>query len=608
MSTPKTRQRTGSSPAVYQTTANTTRTTTTTTPNTASLADRQVKTHRDSSALTQAPSMSFPIKRHEWLASVLHVEKTGVPPLHHAILQADLKIARSLALAGANPLETIKPPLKQSLALDAGGQPILDLISAATKRDADISNPTLIQFIDSQKSQAPQGQLSFVGAHALTLFVLTGQDSTEFLPPLCKAALKQHKDALNTQDALGRTALCLAAESGDLAAIRTLAKHGVDLNRCNAQGKTPMFCAAESGQAKAITLLCELGADATLLCQNQSVAGIALSRRHLPVLIALEEALGRKDSGVLRSLQKQVKHTYAQASLEEFEKFLDFSSPLLTPNRVYRLGMTLASHDDRADKLAALLKRPMHSKEEDCTLGLLGAAALNNQRANFVWLVSYSDSIKHLIWSNQKPSPADQVKLNLLLAMAIQVSVKALVETLFQRGAVIHFSDPAFKDFWLAQIITLYFDKENAEQILLARSTEHYATDTYFAPRCGFREFMGATSESVLLNLFESFPPELHLHFDERRVLLLHALTHRMPEAFNVLVRIDQQRLKARELFPLELGLAGIASGNLDMLLLAVESGARFDKSSVSVLEQQKHRPFCFAAAEYIKARPELML
>lgn len=91
----------------------------------------------------------------------------------------------------------------------------------------------------------------------------------------------------------GKTALCYAAELGDLDIVRLLVAHGDDVNHCDAQGFSPLTYAAISGKTQALhELLKSPGLDINRRdCQGRTTLWHATTSRWpetISVLLAVE--------------------------------------------------------------------------------------------------------------------------------------------------------------------------------------------------------------------------------------------------------------------------------------------------------------------------------
>ena len=88
---------------------------------------------------------------------------------------------------------------------------------------------------------------------------------------------------VNRANADGATPVYIAAQKGQVEAIRVLHELGGDVNRAEASGVTPVCIAAYMGRAEAIRVLHELGADYTRVCSVGS-ASVAMLKCILAAL------------------------------------------------------------------------------------------------------------------------------------------------------------------------------------------------------------------------------------------------------------------------------------------------------------------------------------
>ncbi|GIV16927.1 MAG: hypothetical protein KatS3mg022_2362 [Armatimonadota bacterium] len=82
-------------------------------------------------------------------------------------------------------------------------------------------------------------------------------------PLMIKTLLAAGAD-VNARDGIGRSALFLAVERGDMSVVKVLVEHGADVNQATDSGVTPLMIASRDGRLDIVQLLVDHGADPTL--------------------------------------------------------------------------------------------------------------------------------------------------------------------------------------------------------------------------------------------------------------------------------------------------------------------------------------------------------
>ena len=164
--------------------------------------------------------------------------RNGLAPLHYAAKKGDVKIAKRLFRRSA-----------EVNLLDRSNRTALYIASLYGHRDFVVhllSKKALSDFIVNKET-------------ALHVAVKNGHDEVvEFL------SIKRNKDIniLRLDDR--KSALHLAAESGNETILRTLISHGAELDARDISGATPLFLAANSNRDRCVEILMSEGANHSL--------------------------------------------------------------------------------------------------------------------------------------------------------------------------------------------------------------------------------------------------------------------------------------------------------------------------------------------------------
>ncbi len=110
------------------------------------------------------------------------------------------------------------------------------------------------------------------------------------------ALLQQRSVQPDFRDVQGRTLLTLAAQAGDLSAVRALIAQGADPDRIGSQGKTPLGMAAWRGQELVVRELLFVGADVQGVdARGQTPLHLAARMGQVRVMSMLMRAGARAD-------------------------------------------------------------------------------------------------------------------------------------------------------------------------------------------------------------------------------------------------------------------------------------------------------------------------
>ena len=189
----------------------------------------------------------------DWIDALLHAEKTGVSPLNRAIIEGDFELAQLLMENGARANATIEASVNHS---DPEVLPLFSTVKAEANQGP--CNFTIIDFILHKVGLAPRGEVSYLGANALTLAILCKVPGAFFLN-LCMHAKKQDKSILEKQDAAGRTPLGVAVANDDIDHVRALLMIGANPNTNTHDKKPPLLLAISNGNTQLMVTLLKAG-------------------------------------------------------------------------------------------------------------------------------------------------------------------------------------------------------------------------------------------------------------------------------------------------------------------------------------------------------------
>ena len=90
--------------------------------------------------------------------------------------------------------------------------------------------------------------------------------------PAPETGINKLKEFVDSRDAQINSPLHIAAQSGNLAAIEVLSKHGAELNAMNSNLRTPLHLAAFNGHYQVLEALLTRGAAVNLKDEQQQTA------------------------------------------------------------------------------------------------------------------------------------------------------------------------------------------------------------------------------------------------------------------------------------------------------------------------------------------------
>lgn len=320
--------------------------------------------------------------QHEWVAAMLNEQKTGVPPLHQALLDRDIDIAGALLDAGASVKAEIRPPLQ----LEPGM--LADLFSIANpegfaRRAGDRSSSRLVGCITELVAQAcaaaPRSRPELAGANALTLALLCDAPDM-LLAKICALGSGEYAGILDHRDGQGRTPLTLAVQRAPLEKVALLLALGANPDCKNSLGQSPLQLAVALGRAEIFGTLLEFGAG--LDTEGGNLLEQCLSGRRLDLLAACERVSARHRVAVFRCLHREGK-SLLSATTGEFEAFFAWAQPLLTPKRIAKLAIAAAGLPGRAAQLELLCARAGTEFPPERLAALRAAAKKSGDPAHF---------------------------------------------------------------------------------------------------------------------------------------------------------------------------------------------------------------------------------
>ncbi len=204
--------------------------TSTTTTSTAYTTDTATTSTIPALSTPNAPTLqSKPLSdRAALIEALLNEQKTGVPPLHQAIIDGDYEMAKALLASGAWVRTEIRPPLAMDPQLTATlfslGRP-QKFRKTHGKASAHVRNRSIVDLAIAMQLAAPKQMVRNAGANALTLALLCNAP-LDFVEHLMASALKQYQGILDQNDATGRTPMSIAIENADTKLITLLLTKG----------------------------------------------------------------------------------------------------------------------------------------------------------------------------------------------------------------------------------------------------------------------------------------------------------------------------------------------------------------------------------------------
>ncbi len=499
-------------------------TTTTTTTSTASstatatvaaraAASASANTTTGTPATQAAPTiMALPNDKTSWVNALLHQQKTGVPPLHQCIIDQDFEMAAILLAAGADMGAAVLPPLNEKEAIDSDNRPAFTLVHATERKvfrddttDAvpanfpsaslnpalDLSTAQVVNFVLYAKSKAPQENLHFAGANALTLCLLCDAPA-DFLRKLCALAYAQQPSLLSSCDKQGRTPLTIAVAQGNTNTVLLLLEFKADPAGRDAHGAMPLDHALKHQHAEITRLLVRQGAADPTSTHRKLIGkeGDSGHEGYLKCAVSLLTALfEQQDLATLLEYQQQSpRHRAAvfkvllllcqqavdtDSTAHRLKALLDFARPLLTTRRLAKIAMAIARHAGRQPELLAVLSRIGDEGFPKKRLpALRDAAGQSRDPAMLELAISVDQQLITLIGSQAKPSAARQARLNRLLALALQTGWNVLVDQLKKRGASLDLNDTALAGLPMVAILADHGDQTQLGLLVRAHATQ----------------------------------------------------------------------------------------------------------------------------------------
>lgn len=166
------------------------------------------------------------------ITALLNEQKTGIPPLHQAILDGDFEMASALLASGAWVKTEIHPPLnlenQLTTILFSLGRP-RKFLKTHSADATQVRNQCVVNFALKMQEAAPACKVQNIGTNALTLALLSDAP-TEFIEDLLAVAKKQYPAILDQPDANGRTPMMVAVERGDSNMVSLLLQQGACAN------------------------------------------------------------------------------------------------------------------------------------------------------------------------------------------------------------------------------------------------------------------------------------------------------------------------------------------------------------------------------------------
>lgn len=428
--------------------------------------------------------MVLPLDRSGLARALLHHQKTGVPALHQTLLDQDYAMAESLVAAGADLSALIQPPLRQSEGIDPtkrpadrivlhGTPPLSDAIylSRHTGPKSELSNENVIDFVLHLKSKAPEENLHFVGANAITLCLLA-EVPFPMLKTVIAAAQRQNPRLIDMPDALGRTPCGIAAAQGDTNVLKLLIQHGADVNARDGQGHTPFDHAIDQQHFQAAKVLIEngvgdpkntawkeVGAFFSLGCKTHPILRALLVHRDIAGLLAYQKISDQHRVTLFKSLIAYCKEVLDTGSAQDLSLLLKFAQPLLNPMRVAKIAVAVARRPSKLADVTMVLQYLGKEPFPKTRLAALRVAAGKSRSAEMLSLaISIDPTLSELLASSSKPSRAQRAKLNHLLALAMQTNSVALIGQLEKLGAEINLNDRALADLPMIAILADFGD------------------------------------------------------------------------------------------------------------------------------------------------------
>lgn len=301
------------------------------------------------------PSDKIALLQSSWVNVLLNEQRTGVPPLHQALLDADFPMAEALLDAGASVKAEIRPPLAPGRAtactLFSLARPDA-FASRFGERQAEYRNQCLTEIAALTAHAAPRRRLALSGSNALTLAVAC-RAPDGLIARLCALGSREYADILNQQDGCGRTPLSIASADGHLAHVVLLLALGADPDRETGAGRRPLQFAAESGHRDIFIALLESGASLHVGKESARPLDYCIRDGRIDLLRACQRVSASHRVAVIKSLLRRGMALLA-CSDAEFSSFVQSAAPLLDDRRLAKFAIAVARIPGSAGKLAVL--------------------------------------------------------------------------------------------------------------------------------------------------------------------------------------------------------------------------------------------------------------
>ncbi|MEY3262598.1 MAG: hypothetical protein RL717_75 [Pseudomonadota bacterium] len=390
----------------------------------------------------------------DWINALLHAEKTGVSPLNRAIIEGDFEMAQLLMKNGARANATIEASINHS---DLEVIPLFNTVKAEANQGP--CNFTIIDFILHKVGLAPRGEVSYLGANALTLAILCKVPGTFFLN-LCMHAKEQDKSILEKQDAVGRTPLGVAVANDDIDHVRALLMIGANANTHTHNKKTPLLLAIANGNTQLMVTLLKAGANSRDKSDTNVALNLCFDKRKYADFDAYQSVSNQCRIDVFKFCCKKIKPILKNGTENDLLEFLQASASVMTDQRLAKLAAKAAKIPGALCKTMILIESMRSTLTPQQLLVLRDAAAYSGDHAIYDYAVRLDTHLIELIKNSNKPSLETQVVLNDELGRALFARSKHWVNELLEQGAVFDELPDIFYTYpLLAQLADLGDDK-----------------------------------------------------------------------------------------------------------------------------------------------------
>ena len=390
----------------------------------------------------------------DWIDALLHAEKTGVSPLNRAIIEGDFELAQLLMKNGARANATIEASINHS---DPEVLPLFSTVKAEVNQGP--CNFTIIDFILHKVGLAPRGEVSYLGANALTLAILCKVPGAFFLN-LCMHAKKQDKSILEKQDAAGRTSLGVAVANDDIDHVRALLMIGANPNTHTHNKKTPLLLAVANGNAQLMVTLLKAGANSRDKSGTNVALNLCFDKRKYADFDAYQSVSNQCRIDVFKFFCKKIKPILKIGTENDLLEFLQASASVMTDQRLAKLAAKAAKIPGALCKTMILIESMRSTLTPEQLLVLRDAAAFSGDHAIYDYVVRLDTHLIELIKNSNKPGLETQVVLNDELGRALFARSKHWVNELLEHGAVFDELPDIFCTYpLLAQLADLGDDK-----------------------------------------------------------------------------------------------------------------------------------------------------